>query len=44
MKYKITLINQKIDNDIKEVKDLISKQEFSLMTIRERVQARLNRK
>ena len=44
MKYKIKLINEEINRDIKEVKDLILKQEFSLMTIMDRVQYRLNRK
>ena len=44
MKYNIKLIDQKIDNDITEIRELITKQQFSLMTIRDRVQYRLNRK
>ena len=44
MRYKIKLIDQKIDNEIKELKEMISRQQFSLMSIEDRVQYRLNRK
>jgi hypothetical protein len=44
MKYNIKLINQKIDNDIEELKQIISRQDFFQMSIMERVQVRLNRK
>jgi len=44
MRYNIKLIDQKIENEIKELKEMISRQEFSLMSIEDRVQYRLNRK
>ena len=44
LKRSCEIINEEINRDIKEVKDLILKQEFSLMTIMDRVQYRLNKK